>query len=383
MQVHYLEIVTPEVDAVCAAYAAANGVEFGEPDAGLGNARTTTMPGGGMLGVRAPMHDAEEPVVRMTLEVILLPVADVDRAKEFYEQMGFHCDVDHQAGPLRVVQFTPTGAVITGTPSYELLYTKAAAYMRIGKAAWWNIADTLNAMEAAYGERYTQVLTVAEYLKLSVDTVNQQARAGAVGAIAHALQRRAQSRSRAAVTIPSSAVAVRLVHHVVTQDAAQLRLGRPDRGLRGLARLRRLRQVHVQPLAELADGLKLHHGGYCDGFYNVAYAHCQPSSSAALGLCCRARLAAGREPGVDVEVGVGRFGHRILAERGLLLRPGHRFFGRRGAVDHFFVCLGEQAKRFFKLDELGREQQCVLERCPGDGGDVAAHLLLERGRFGQ
>jgi hypothetical protein len=72
-----------------------------------------------------------------------------------------------------LVQFTPTGAVITGTPSYELLYTKAAMYMRIGKAAFWNVADTLNAMEAAYGERYAQVLTVAEYLKLSVDTVDQ------------------------------------------------------------------------------------------------------------------------------------------------------------------------------------------------------------------
>ncbi len=64
MQIQYLEIVTKEVDAVCAAYAAADGVTFGEPDAGLGNARTAAMPGGGLVGVRAPMHEAEEPVVR-------------------------------------------------------------------------------------------------------------------------------------------------------------------------------------------------------------------------------------------------------------------------------------------------------------------------------
>ncbi|SCL44636.1 hypothetical protein GA0070606_0381 [Micromonospora citrea] len=64
MQVYYLEIVTREVDVVCAAYAAANGVEFGEPDAGLGNARTAAMPGGGLVGVRAPLRDTEEPVVR-------------------------------------------------------------------------------------------------------------------------------------------------------------------------------------------------------------------------------------------------------------------------------------------------------------------------------
>ena len=64
MQIHYLEIVTKEVDAVCAACAAANGVQFGKPDAGLGNARTVALPGGGLVGVRAPMHESEKPVVR-------------------------------------------------------------------------------------------------------------------------------------------------------------------------------------------------------------------------------------------------------------------------------------------------------------------------------
>jgi predicted enzyme related to lactoylglutathione lyase len=64
MQIHYLEIVTEGVEAVCAAYAAADGVQFGEPDPGLGNARTAPLPGGGLVGVRAPMHETEEPVVR-------------------------------------------------------------------------------------------------------------------------------------------------------------------------------------------------------------------------------------------------------------------------------------------------------------------------------
>jgi predicted enzyme related to lactoylglutathione lyase len=64
MQVYYLEIVTKEVDAVCAVYAAANGVQFGKPDAGLGNARTAPMPGGGLVGVRAPLRETEQPVVR-------------------------------------------------------------------------------------------------------------------------------------------------------------------------------------------------------------------------------------------------------------------------------------------------------------------------------
>ncbi len=64
MQIRYLEIVTKEVDAVCATYAAVHGVRFGEPDPGRGNARTAALPGGGLLGVRAPMRDTEEPVVR-------------------------------------------------------------------------------------------------------------------------------------------------------------------------------------------------------------------------------------------------------------------------------------------------------------------------------
>lgn len=64
MKIHYLEIVTKDVDAVCAAYAAAHKVKFGEPDAGLGNARTATLANGGIVGVRAPLRATEEPVVR-------------------------------------------------------------------------------------------------------------------------------------------------------------------------------------------------------------------------------------------------------------------------------------------------------------------------------
>ena len=69
MQVHYLEIVTNDVDAVCATYARLHGVTFGDGDPGLGGARTAPLPDGGMLGVRAPMHETEQPVVRPYLLV--------------------------------------------------------------------------------------------------------------------------------------------------------------------------------------------------------------------------------------------------------------------------------------------------------------------------
>ena len=64
MNVHYLEIVTPDVEAVCAHYATLHGVAFGDPVAMLGGARTGSLADGGSVGVRAPMHDAESPVVR-------------------------------------------------------------------------------------------------------------------------------------------------------------------------------------------------------------------------------------------------------------------------------------------------------------------------------
>jgi catechol 2,3-dioxygenase-like lactoylglutathione lyase family enzyme len=46
------------------------------------------------------------------LELVLLPVADIDRAKDFYEnKAGFNLDVDHDASEeFRVVQFTPPGS---------------------------------------------------------------------------------------------------------------------------------------------------------------------------------------------------------------------------------------------------------------------------------
>jgi catechol 2,3-dioxygenase-like lactoylglutathione lyase family enzyme len=46
------------------------------------------------------------------LELALVPVTDVDRAKTFYtEKAGFHLDVDHAAGEkFRVVQMTPPGS---------------------------------------------------------------------------------------------------------------------------------------------------------------------------------------------------------------------------------------------------------------------------------
>jgi catechol 2,3-dioxygenase-like lactoylglutathione lyase family enzyme len=53
----------------------------------------------------------------LRLELVVVPVSDVDRAKAFYvDGMGFHCDVDHRAGEdFRVVQLTPPGSACSVT----------------------------------------------------------------------------------------------------------------------------------------------------------------------------------------------------------------------------------------------------------------------------
>jgi catechol 2,3-dioxygenase-like lactoylglutathione lyase family enzyme len=46
----------------------------------------------------------------MKLEVVVIPVSDVDRAKDFYTGLGWRIDADFVAGDFRVVQLTPPGS---------------------------------------------------------------------------------------------------------------------------------------------------------------------------------------------------------------------------------------------------------------------------------
>ena len=83
MKVQYLEFVSRDVDAVCKAYEAAHSVSFGEPDTLLGGARTCTLPDGSIVGVRGPLRDNEEPVVRP-----YWLVDDIDQAVANVEAAG-------------------------------------------------------------------------------------------------------------------------------------------------------------------------------------------------------------------------------------------------------------------------------------------------------
>jgi catechol 2,3-dioxygenase-like lactoylglutathione lyase family enzyme len=63
----------------------------------------------------------------LLLELVPVPVSDIDRAKRFYaDRLGFHVDVDvRPADGVRVVQLTPPGsacsiALTTGLPSLDM-----------------------------------------------------------------------------------------------------------------------------------------------------------------------------------------------------------------------------------------------------------------------
>jgi catechol 2,3-dioxygenase-like lactoylglutathione lyase family enzyme len=51
-----------------------------------------------------------ERTLDMHLEVVVIPVSNVDRAKDFYASLGWRLDVDRKWDGLRLVQFTPPGS---------------------------------------------------------------------------------------------------------------------------------------------------------------------------------------------------------------------------------------------------------------------------------
>ena len=63
------------------------------------------------------------------LEVVVVPVSDVDRAKRFYsEQCGFNVDLDTENGGLRVVQLTPPGSACSVTIGTGITTSQPGSY---------------------------------------------------------------------------------------------------------------------------------------------------------------------------------------------------------------------------------------------------------------
>jgi len=94
--------------------------------------------------------------VQMRLEVVVLPVSDVDRAKEFYERLGWRLDADVVNGDdFRVIQLTPPGSpcsIIFGTG-----ITTAAPCSADGL---YLVVDDIEAARAELSEHGVQVSEV-------------------------------------------------------------------------------------------------------------------------------------------------------------------------------------------------------------------------------
>jgi catechol 2,3-dioxygenase-like lactoylglutathione lyase family enzyme len=77
--------------------------------------------------------EASEPgTINMRLEVVTLPVSDVDRAKDFYQSLGWRLDNDISIGDgVRAVQFTPTRSECSITIGKGLTMTEPGSVQRL------------------------------------------------------------------------------------------------------------------------------------------------------------------------------------------------------------------------------------------------------------
>lgn len=72
----------------------------------------------------------------MKLEVVVLPVSDVDRAKAFYQRLGWREDADFAVDDgYRVVQFTPPASEASGVAVSELWHDETGIFHHAGTRA--------------------------------------------------------------------------------------------------------------------------------------------------------------------------------------------------------------------------------------------------------
>lgn len=83
MSIHYIEIVTNDLDAVCASYERVHGLTFSAPDPDMGQARLARLADGSLIGLRKPLAEHEQPILRTYLEV-----ADIEEAAKTAEASG-------------------------------------------------------------------------------------------------------------------------------------------------------------------------------------------------------------------------------------------------------------------------------------------------------
>ena len=95
--------------------------------------------------------------MNMKLEVVIVPVSDVDRAKAFYERMGFRLDIDIANENFRGIQFTPPRS------EASIIFGKGVTSVRAGSAELVLAVDDLDAARDDLIARGVNVSEVFHY----------------------------------------------------------------------------------------------------------------------------------------------------------------------------------------------------------------------------
>jgi predicted enzyme related to lactoylglutathione lyase len=111
MAVHYLEIVSDDVDTLTGLYQRMHGLSFGPPDPDLGQARVATHADGTLVGIRQPLAAHEQPLMRT-----YLAVDDIHHAVQQAEDAG----ATMAYGPTRQGQRGTFAIVIQGDVEHGL-----------------------------------------------------------------------------------------------------------------------------------------------------------------------------------------------------------------------------------------------------------------------
>ena len=95
--------------------------------------------------------------MNMKLEVVIVPVSDVDRAKAFYEKMGFRLDIDIANENFRGIQFTPPRS------EASIIFGKEVTSVRAGSAELVLAVDDLDSARDQLIGRGVNVSEVFHY----------------------------------------------------------------------------------------------------------------------------------------------------------------------------------------------------------------------------
>ena len=95
--------------------------------------------------------------MNMKLEVIIIPVSDVDRAKAFYEKLGFRLDIDIVNENFRGIQFTPPNSAAS------IIFGKGVTAVRSGSADLVLAVDNIDAAREDLIARGVNVSEVFHY----------------------------------------------------------------------------------------------------------------------------------------------------------------------------------------------------------------------------